>query len=64
MPRRQRPGEWAILYAEIKPELHAALKERAATERRSVTAELTIALERHLGAKSGKRTKKKGPADG
>jgi hypothetical protein len=45
MPRRPRPGEWAVIYAEVPPELKGKLLAMANRSRRSLTAELTVALE-------------------
>lgn len=45
MPRRHRPGDWSILYAELPPALMDWLKARAAANHRSVTAEVTNVLE-------------------
>lgn len=46
--RRKRPGEWAILYAEVPPVVKAALERRAKANRRSATAELIVLMERDL----------------
>jgi hypothetical protein len=46
--RRTRPGEWAIIFAEVPPVVKAVLEERAAANRRSLTAELTVLLEREF----------------
>jgi hypothetical protein len=45
MPRRKRPGVWAILYAELPPALKAKLDARAVRLRRSTTQELIVILE-------------------
>jgi len=54
MPSTKRPG--STLYCEIPPDLHARLRRLAHDNRRTVTAEVILALEAHLGG--GKRTRK------
>jgi hypothetical protein len=48
MARRTRPGEWATLYVEVPPELKEWLDAQAVANRRSMTAELIMLLERGL----------------
>lgn len=45
MTRRKRPGEWAIVYAELPPPLVDWLKARAKGNLRSMTTELRAILE-------------------
>ena len=47
MARRKRPGEWAIIYAEIPPALKDKLQAKADANRRSLTSELIVAIESH-----------------
>jgi hypothetical protein len=47
MPTTRRPNV-STLFAEISPDLHARLRERAKATCRPVTTEVVIALERHL----------------
>jgi hypothetical protein len=47
MPRRTRPGEWAIIYAEVPPPLKRKLEAMAVRNLRSVTGEITLALNKH-----------------
>lgn len=45
MPKRKRPGEWAVIYAEVQPNLKVKLESRAKRNHRSATAELITILE-------------------
>lgn len=48
MPRRKRPGEWAVLYAEIPPALKERLESQAIKNNRSTVGELIELLNKHL----------------
>ena len=63
MPRRKRPGEWAVLYVEVPPELKAKMQAIADRHRRSLTAELIVALEAYTAEEpapevAGRKAKK------
>ena len=51
MPKRKRPGDWAVIFAEVPPVLKAWLDAQAKANHRSATAELTHILESHLDPK-------------
>jgi hypothetical protein len=58
MPRRKRPGEWTVLYVEVPPALKAQMQAKADENRRSLAAEVMIALEKHVGRKAARSEKK------
>lgn len=45
MPRRKRPGNWAIIYAELPPDYKAWLEAWAAKNNRSMSGELKTMME-------------------
>jgi len=61
MPRRPRPGEWAVMYLEVPPELKEKMQVKADRNRRSLTAEAIVALESYTADEPtpAKKAKKK-----
>lgn len=48
MARRSRPGKWAVIFAEVPPDIKARLEAQAAVNQRSATGELIHLLGRYL----------------
>lgn len=58
MPRRTRPGEWAVIYAEVKPDVKAWIESEAQANNRSATAELLTIIQEAKAAREAARPKK------